>query len=328
MVSRISSGWLLTSLVALVIASIVWALAAGSVALGWSQLAGILAGDTTLAGYDVVWRLRWPRVTTGLLVGGMLALAGAQMQVLLRNPLADPYILGVSGGAAVGALLALLLGGGRGVMAIMTAVGACVSVFIVFGLSHGRGSWSPTRLLLTGVVLAAGWGALISFMLAIGPDGTLRGMLFWLMGDLGYSEPSAWSVAILGVGLALSLWLARSLNLLAYGDLQAAALGVPVFRVRVILYFVGSLLTAAAVMLAGSVGFVGLVVPHALRLLGAGDHRVLFPAAVLLGGGFLVVADTLARTVLAPQQIPVGVVTAFIGVPVFLVLLYRGGRGV
>jgi iron complex transport system permease protein len=262
-------------------------------------------------------------VSSAFVVGGLLALAGALMQVLLRNPLADPYVLGISGGAAVMALAAMLLGLGAAWVNGGALLGALVSMLLVFGLAHGRGQWTPTRLLLTGVVVAAGWGAVISFMLAISPERNLRGMLFWLMGDLGHEAAAIGSWLLLLAGLLIAFSQARPLNLLVRGELQAAALGVDVRPLRMGIYVLASLLTATAVTLAGTIGFVGLVVPHMLRLVVGGDHRVLLPASVLLGGSLLVLADTLARTLLAPQQLPVGVVTALIGVPVFLWLLYR-----
>jgi iron complex transport system permease protein len=243
--------------------------------------------------------------------------------VLLGNPLADPYVLGVSGGAAVGALLALFLGLAGIPVTLAALAGALVAIVLVFGLA-GRGG--PARLLLTGVVIAAGWGAAISFLLAIAPEHGLRSMVFWLMGDLSQMTSAGVAYAVLAAGLALTLPLARDLNLLARGELQAGALGVDVKNLRVHLYLVASLLTAAAVTLGGNIGFVGLVVPHLVRLVTGADHRVVLPASVLLGGALLVVADTLARTAVAPQQLPVGVLTAFIGVPVFLLLLARGTR--
>ena len=199
-------------------------------------------------------------------------------------------------------------------------------MLLVFGLARGQGSWTPTRLLLTGIVIASGWSALISFLLAISPERQLRGMLFWLMGDLGHSRAGWQDLIVLAAGLVLALAVARALNLLARGELVAASLGVEVVRLRWLLYVMASVMTASAVSLAGSVGFVGLVVPHMIRLLSGSDHRVLLPASILLGGSFLVLADTVARTVLAPRQLPVGVVTALIGVPVFLLLLYRHAR--
>jgi iron complex transport system permease protein len=199
--------------------------------------------------------------------------------------------------------------------------GSLVSTFLVFSLSRLDGAWTQTRLLLTGVVVAAGWGALISFLLVISPDGDLHTMLFWLMGDMSRAAHPLFANAILLAGLALSLGLARSLNLLARGDLAAAALGENPARVRVSVYFIASLLTAAAVTVAGSIGFVGLIIPHIIRLLTGADHRSLLPNTVLLGGCFLVLADTVARTAVVPIQLPVGVITALLGVPVFLFLL-------
>ena len=253
----------------------------------------------------------------------MLALAGALMQVLLRNPLADPYILGVSGGAAVGALTAMLLGAGTVWVSSSSFAGAILSIALVFGLARGSGSWTSHRLLLTGVVIASGWGAIISFLLAISPDQNLRGMLFWLMGDLSYSQSPVTGSILLFISLLVCLPLAKGLNLLARGELQAAALGISVKPLRLVIYLLASLLTATAVMQAGSIGFIGLIVPHMLRLISGSDHRLLLPASVLLGGCLLLMADTLARTLLAPIQLPVGVLTAILGVPVFLYLLRK-----
>jgi len=314
---------LFVMLLLLTAVSLVFALAHGSVVISWEMLWQILTGKESGVMATIVWDLRLPRAASAFVVGGLLALAGTLMQVLLRNPLADPYILGVSGGAAVMALAAMLLGLGAVWVKGGALLGALVSMLLVFGLAHGRGQWTSTRLLLTGVVVAAGWGALISFLLAISPERNLRGMLFWLMGDLGHEPASMLSWLVLLFGFVVAFALARPLNLLVRGESQAAALGVDVPPLRIGLYFLASLLTAMAVTLAGSIGFVGLIVPHILRLLVAADHRVLLPAAVLLGGSLLLLADTLARTLLAPQQLPVGVVTALIGVPAFLWLLYR-----
>ncbi len=301
------------------------ALLIGSISVSPGTAWAVLQGGGDDLQRAVLLELRLPRALSAFAVGGLLALAGALMQVLLRNPLADPYILGVSGGAAVATLTAMLLGASGALLSGAAFGGALFTMLLVFALARRRGSWTPVRLLLTGVVIASGWAALIGFILAVSPDTTLRGMLFWLMGDLEFAaQPySAW--AVLAVGLAVALILARDLNVLARGDLQARALGVPVGVLFPLLYVGASLLTAAAVTLAGTVGFVGLIVPHLLRLLGGGDHRVLLPGAVLLGGSLLTAADTLARTVIAPQQLPVGVITALLGVPVFLYLLNRRG---
>lgn len=314
---------LLTALVLLSALSLAVALGVGSTLVGWEAVRVLFSAQTDALAQAVVLELRWPRALAAFATGGLLALAGTLMQVLLRNPLADPYILGVSGGAAVAALLAMLAGIGGLALTGSAFVGALIATLLVFGLARGHQAWSPTRLLLTGVVLAAGWGALISFILALSPQQQLRSMLFWLMGDLGYVQAPNSSLALLGAGLIAALVMARSLNLLGHGELQASALGVAVGRTRVGIYLLATLLTAVAVTQAGSIGFVGLIVPHMARLMGARDHRVLLPAAVLLGGSLLVLADTLARSMLAPQQLPVGVVTALLGVPVFLLLLNR-----
>lgn len=308
------------------LASILTALVIGAVPVTISDAWQALTGNGESTGARIVSELRLPRTLAGFTVGGLLALAGALMQVLLRNPLAEPYVLGISGGAAVGALVSLLVGLGAFWMSANAFAGALGTMLLVFAVAHGRGGWTPTRLLLTGVVIAAGWGALISFMLAVSPDRELRGMLFWLMGDLAHAETPVFSALILVLGLAAAVALARPLNLLGRGDLQAQALGVAVGPLRIAVYFLASLMTAAAVTVGGTIGFVGLIVPHAIRLAVGADHRILLPAAALAGGTLLVLADILARVVIAPRQLPVGVLTAMIGVPIFLWLLHRGPR--
>ncbi len=304
--------------------TILLAMFVGSVQLGWSDIRQALAGEGAGIAATLIFELRLPRALGAFAVGGMLALSGTLLQVLLRNPLADPYILGVSGGAAVAAMLSMLFGLGAGWVMGGALGGSLLSMVLVFGLAHARGAWTPMRLLLTGVVVAAGWGAVISFILAISPNHDLHGMLFWHLGDLSHGRHPLIGNLVLLTGLVLSFPLARALNLLARGELTAAALGENPLRLKIAVYFIASLLTAAAVSIAGSIGFVGLIIPHLLRLIGGSDHRLLLPNAALLGGSFLVVADTLARTVLAPVQLPVGVITALLGVPVFLYLLNRG----
>ena len=298
-------------------------IATGSLHINLAQLLAVLAGDGEPLHRTLIFELRLPRSLAAFATGGLLAVAGALMQVLLRNPLADPYVLGLSGGAAVGALSAMLAGLGSAVVSGSAFVGAIVSAVTVFTLAHGSGSWTPTRLLLTGVVIAAGWGAVVTFMLAIAPTENLPGMLFWLMGDLAYAR-SPWPALIaLSLLSLLLIPLGRSLNVLARGPLQAAALGVAVKPLEWGIYIAASLLTAMAVTTAGSIGFVGLVVPHLLRLVLGNDQRLILPACALAGGTLLTLADTLARTIIAPEQLPVGVITALLGVPSFLFLLYR-----
>ncbi len=271
----------------------------------------------------VMLELRLPRAIAALVTGSLLAMAGCLMQVLLRNPLADPYVLGLSGGAAAFALAGMMFGLAWLPVPVLAFAGSMLTMIIVFVLARGRGAWSTTRVLLTGVVVASGWGALISLMLATGPDASLRSMLYWLMGDLSYARLSAWWLIPLGLGLAF-LWLrGRSLNVMSGGQLQAALLGESSRGRFWEIYVIASLLTGLAVSIAGAIGFVGLIVPHLMRLVVGADHRRLVPAAALFGGAFLVTADTFARTLLSPRQLPVGVLTALIGVPLFLLLLHR-----
>ena len=325
MPSRRRAALILAALLLLALASFWAALTAGSVPVSSGDVLAALLGQST-ASADIVRELRLPRALAAFACGGLLALAGALMQVLLRNPLADPYILGISGGAGVGALFALLLGlPALGVDGLALA-GALGATLLVFGLAHGDGSWTQTRLLLTGVIVAAGCGALVALMLALAPEDRVRGMLFWLMGDLGQSGSPWPPLLVLALALLAALPFARELNLLARGLMQARSLGVAVDGLRHAIYLLASLATAAAVTTAGSIGFVGLVVPHLVRLAAGNDQRLLLPASVLAGGALLLFADTLARTLLAPQQLPVGVLTALIGVPVFLFLLSRQPR--
>ena len=316
---------ILAILVLLALTSFWAALAAGSIPVATADILSALLGNDTPSA-DIIRELRLPRALAGFACGGLLALAGALMQVLLRNPLADPYILGISGGAGVGALFAIMLGLPAFGIDGLAFVGALGAMVLVFGLAHGDGSWTQTRLLLTGVIVAAGCGALISLMLAIAPEDRLRGMLFWLMGDLGQAARIWPPLLALAAALALATPFARELNLLARGLMQAQALGVAVNRLRLAIFLLASLATATSVTTAGSIGFIGLVVPHLVRLAAGNDQRLLLPAATLAGGALLMLADTLARSLIAPQQLPVGVLTALIGVPVFLFLLARQSR--
>jgi iron complex transport system permease protein len=315
---------LLVLLLVLALLSLLLSLVSGSVAISWQDLLAVLSGNGDALATQLIMELRWPRAVAAFTTGALLSVAGALMQVLLRNPLADPYVLGISGGAASGALLALLLGLGSLGLHSAAFCGALFSMLLVFGLSHGSGNWTTSRLLLTGVVIASGWGAIIGFLLALGPEQGLRGMLFWLMGDLSYAPFPLTGLLVLSGGLLLAIAIGRSLNILTQGEQTAGALGISVIPLRRIIYLLASLLSATAVTLAGSIGFVGLIVPHMLRLAGVRDHRLLLPAAALLGGSLLIIADTLARTLLAPRQLPVGILTALLGVPLFLVLLHHG----
>jgi iron complex transport system permease protein len=245
------------------------------------------------------------------------------MQVLLRNPLAEPYILGSSGGAAVAALLAMMLGSGAALVDGAAFGGAMVATLLVFSIAQGSGSWAPARLLLTGVVLAAGFSAATTLLLALTPDQNLRGMLFWLMGDLSFAYSPSRCLWLLAIITAAGSLASRHLNVLARGELQAAIVGLPVAGFRLIIFAVTSLAVAISVTTVGVIGFIGLVIPHLVRLVAGSDHRIVLPASALAGGSLLVIADTLARTIMAPRQLPVGALTAAVGVPLFLILMSR-----
>ena len=283
------------------LASIAIALATGSVGVDAPAILRALGGGAQDGPAAIVRELRLPRALAAFAVGGLLAVAGA---------------------------LAVLFTGMAALVMPAAFAGAFASTLIVFGLARTGGDrtpWTAIRLLLTGVVVAAGWGAVIALLLTLAPDAQLRGMVFWLLGDLSAPPSPLPALVVLAVVLGIALAFARDMNVLARGDDVASALGVAVPRVTLALHAAAALATAAAVTTAGSVGFVGLIVPHALRIAIGNDQRVLLPAAALAGGTLLVLADTLARSVVAPVQLPVGVITALIGVPAFLYLLTRSG---
>lgn len=308
--------------------AILFALVTGSATASWAEVSAALFGNAPENIHTLIIELRLPRALSAFAVGGLLAVAGVLMQVLLRNPLAEPYILGSSGGAAVAALIAIIAGLGANLVDLAAFAGAMAATLLVFSVAQGSGSWTPARLLLTGVVLAAGFSAATTLLLALTPDRNLRGMLFWLMGDLSFAyEPTR--LLLLLAGITFASWLAgRHLNVLARGDLQAAILGLPVPGWRMAIFAATALATAISVTAVGVIGFVGLVIPHLIRLLAGSDHRIVLPASALAGGALLVIADTLSRTLLAPRQLPVGALTALLGVPVFLILMNRSRRSI
>jgi iron complex transport system permease protein len=307
---RIRAAPLILLLAAASVLAIAASLTLGSSGIDapWDRLA---AGDPLVR--TIVFELRLPRALAAFGTGVVLALAGVLMQALLRNPLADPYVLGISGGAAVGALGTMLAGAAGLLVDAGAAAGAFGAMLLVFAVAHGAGGWTTTRLLLTGVVVAAGCGAIVSLLLSLSDDLRLRGMLFWLLGLALAAIPAC-------------LLPAPPLDARARGYLRPRLLGVPVRGLRIAIYVAASLLTAAAVTTAGSIGFVGLVTPHLVRLLVGSSHRAVIPAAALAGGALLVFADLAARTIVAPRQLPVGALTALIGVPLFLVLVRRAAR--
>jgi iron complex transport system permease protein len=307
-----------------VLTSVRW----GAVGMDLGEVAQALAGRGDPAAVTIVRELRLPRAVLGALVGGVLAVTGATFQALLRNPLAEPYLLGVSSGAAVGAVAAIALGAAATGWAISSGAmaGAMLAIVLVLGLALQVDRRLDLRvLLLAGVVAGTFFNAAILLLLAFQEAEAFRTALFWMVGSLA---GASWSrVVLLGAcaapAMAVLLALARSFDLLALGEESAGYLGAPTARVQRIAYLVASLLTAVAVTTVGALGFVGLVVPHAVRLLWGGEHRFLLPASFLAGAAFLPLADTVARLAAAPAELPLGVVTAFVGVPFFLWLLRR-----
>jgi iron complex transport system permease protein len=326
------SSVVLGALLLLALAAVLFACMIGSVPLSASELAGalgeLLHGEASTLAASLL-NLRLGRALSAFVTGASLALAGVMMQALLRNPLADPYVLGVSGGASVGALAALLFMCAPWVVDA-AAFGGAVTVSMLLYLLARRdlrggvaAEGGASLLLLTGVILSSGCMALVTLMLSIAPEGRLRSMVFWMIGDLSGTQLRWLPWLVLAGALLFAARAARSINVMALHAEAAATLGVRVGALRQGLFLCSALLTASAVTSAGSIGFVGLIVPHACRFALGPDHRLLLPAATLVGGSFLVLADTLARTMLAPQQLPVGVLTAMIGVPVFLFQLHH-----
>ncbi|MGI4814107.1 MAG: FecCD family ABC transporter permease [Janthinobacterium lividum] len=308
-------------------------LALGSVPIRPSAVLSALLHPAASSDWSaqIVRTLRLPRAVVAFSCGGLLALSGALLQVLLRNPLADPYVLGVSGGAAGFALTAILLAWPAWSVDASAFGGALVAIALVSligraDLRAGGGDASP-RLLLGGVVLSSGWAALITLLLALVPDGTLRSMVFWLAGDLGGASHPLLPTLALGAALLAILPDAPRLNAALRGNRLGFSVGVAIAPLRLRVYLIASFATAAAVSSAGTVGFVGLIVPHLLRYLFGNDQRMLLPACVLGGGAAVMGADLLARTVVAPAQLPVGAVTALVGVPLFLWILARRSHG-
>lgn len=276
----------------------------------------------------VLWFIRMPRVIIGLLVGASLALAGAVMQGVFSNPLADPGIMGVSAGASLGAVLAIALGMtslGLFYMPLFAFIGAFVSVGITIILTWRNNKLDTTTLLLAGVAVSMLLGAFTSGILTMINEYRLREFLFWMVGGLDFRRWEHVFIAIgpIGVGSIILMLLGRHLNVLVLGDTEARALGLPVMVYRILFLLLASLITATAVCVSGSIGFVGLVVPHIVRLLVGPDHRILLPMSALGGALFLVFCDTLGRVIAQPVEIRVGIMTALLGAPYFLFLLYR-----
>ncbi len=306
-------------LVLLAAAVFLAALLIGSSGIGLRQALAVLGGSGDEATRNVLLAVRLPRVLAAFGVGSLLALSGVLLQALFRNSLADPYVLGASGGAAVGALLAMIAGAAAIIVQSAAVAGALGAVALVYLLARGGGT---PRLLLTGVVLASACGALVSVLLALADSSRVRGMVFWLAGDLEWAVNPWLSAGAALLAVALAVLVARPLNVLASGELRARTVGLALEGWRTLLFIACAALTALAVVSAGTVGFVGLITPHAVRLtFRTSDHRIVAPAAALAGGMLLAAADLVARTIAAPRQLPVGAIMALVGAPLFVVLL-------
>ena len=303
------------------------ALSLGAVRLSWTEVGAALLGTSSSKETAMIVReIRLPRILLAVLVGAALSVAGTGLQALLRNPLADPYVLGISSGAALGAIVALYVGGRVAAASPAVAfLGAVATMTWVYLLGRRAGRLASYTLILAGVVTASFLSAIILFVLTLLSTRDVRGTAFWLMGDLSavsdaqlrYLLPAV----ILGIGGLY--WFAKDLNVLLLGEEEAAHLGVNVSRVETAVYLLTSLLTGLAVSVSGAIGYLGLLVPHLGRMLVGNDHRTLLPTAALGGALVLVLSDTLARTVVAPAELPVGAVTALAGAPVFIYLLRR-----
>lgn len=310
-------------------ASVVLGVRLGSVSLSTGEVLAVLLGGGEEIHRTIVLQIRLPRTLLAGLVGGGLALAGATFQALLRNPLAEPYILGISGGASVGAVLVLALGlatAGSWILPLAAFAGAILAIVLVFRVATASGRGMDVRvLLLAGVVVAAFFSACIAFILSVSEARVVQSAVLWIMGSVAQTN---WREVTLAAAYTLPaavvlMAMARPLNLMAIGEETAHYLGAEVESVKRITLGVAALITAAGVAVAGVIGFVGLVVPHAVRLLVGSDHRILLPLSFLSGAAFLTLADVAARMVLPPTEVPIGVITAFVGVPFFLALLRR-----
>lgn len=274
----------------------------------------------------ILFTVRLPRAILAVVAGASLSVAGAALQALLRNPLAEPYVLGVSSGAALGAVLSIIfiesfpLGQPLGAF-----LGATLTIFVVYVLGQGKRGTSTDRLILAGVITTSFLWAAIIFSLTVASSSKLKGIAFWLMGDLSSANSKLLAVVLVVNTLSiLVIFLnSRSLNLLMVGEESALSLGVSVEKVKIIIYLLASLLTGATVAVVGSIGYIGLIVPHLIRMAFSSDHRLLIPASALLGASLLLLSDTIARTIIAPRELPVGAITALVGAPLFVYLLRR-----
>lgn len=314
------------------ILSILLSLGIGSVSIPLERVIDVLLGGGLKLDYRIVMEIRLPRILLGALVGAALAVAGTAMQGVFRNPMASPYVLGISSGASFGAALAIALGiswlPGKYSVPSMAFLFCFITLFVVYAISRSKGGYVPVEtLLLAGIAVGAFFNALVSLMQYFAGE-DLAGIVFWMMGGLSRSDVDyvAISLPMIVLGVTIIWVLSRDLNTLMVGEEHALHLGINVNRIRIIILLASALVTAAAVSLSGVIGFVGLVIPHVARILVGPDHRILVPATVLGGAIFMVWMDTLARTVIAPAELPVGIITALLGAPFFVYLIISRRR--
>lgn len=322
----------LATLAILVVAVSLFSIALGSEQVGVANVIRVIAAEITGRIADIppeqkiiIADIRLPRVLMALVVGAALAVAGSAYQALLRNPLADPGILGISSGAALGAITATIFAESFPISRPVAAFGgAVITIAIVYALGQGRRGSGTERLILAGVIINALLSSIVIFLVTSASGARQRSVLSWLIGDLsGESRLLVPVAAFVLIGIGIVYVNARSLNLMMIGEQDALALGVEARRVKIAVYLAASLLTGAAVAVSGAIGFVGLIIPHAVRLVGGGDNRLVVPASALVGGAFLMLADTIARTAIAPRELNIGVITSLVGAPVFVYLLRR-----
>jgi iron complex transport system permease protein len=302
-----------------------------AVGIFWTRHSSGTDGASDVGRRTILLEVRLPRVLLAGLVGGTLAAVGVTLQALLRNPLADPFVIGISSGSALGVVLSLLVGlnvsyWGLTTMPLFGFLGGLITLFSLYRLSQVHGKIYVQTLLLGGVILNAMLSAVIMFIAYMMDADKVMGIVYWLMGNLGSPDLKALTIVAVYslIGMAVLFGLGRGLNLLALGDETAVTLGLDAERTKRIAFFASALLTGAVVSVSGLISFVGIMIPHVLRILIGSDHRLLLPASVLGGGIFLMAADMIARTLIAPTEIPVGVITALCGGPFFLFLLWRG----
>ncbi len=328
----------LAALLLLLIISVIVAASLGSVKINFitttkiviHHLTGAFARSWSPTDELIILSIRIPRILLALIVGGALSCAGAAFQALLKNPLADPYILGVSSGSAVGACIAIILGlsataFGALALPVFAFIGALTTILIVYFIAKSGTKINVYTMLLAGVICGTFFSAIIMFLISVSSSDRLKGIMFWLMGDLSGADPLALKVAfvIITAGIAFTYLFAKELNIMTFGEEAAITMGVNVERVKSALFVTASLITATAVSISGLIGFVGLIIPHIARMLYGPDHKFLLIASVILGSTFLIIADTIARSVIAPYELPVGVVTALCGAPFFVYLLKK-----